>query len=132
MPRGRGASSIVPIVGIAADYGWLRERLDRSPARAMTPESIMAKAAKQQSLASVPGTLVLVGAGKMGGAMLDVFREEPLPPSHAFWRHPKIIVTPHVAAPTIVDTAEQQVIANIERLERGEMPIGVVSRERGY
>ena len=70
--------------------------------------------------------------GQLGGAMLDVFREEPLSPSHEFWRHPKIIVTPHVAAPTIVDTAEQQVIANIERLERGEMPIGVVSRERGY
>jgi glyoxylate/hydroxypyruvate reductase A len=76
--------------------------------------------------------IAALDSGQLDGAMLDVFRDEPLPPAHAFWRHPKIIVTPHVAAPTIVDTAEQQVIANIERLERGEMPIGVVSRERGY
>ena len=40
----------------------------------------MAKSAKQNSLASIPGTLVLVGAGKMGGAMLDGWLARKLPP----------------------------------------------------
>jgi pyrroline-5-carboxylate reductase len=40
----------------------------------------MAKTAKQNSLASIPGTLVLVGAGKMGGAMLDGWIARELPP----------------------------------------------------
>jgi pyrroline-5-carboxylate reductase len=40
----------------------------------------MAKPAKQESLASIPGTLVLVGAGKMGGAMLEGWLARKLPP----------------------------------------------------
>lgn len=71
-------------------------------------------------------------SGQLGGAMLDVFREEPLPASHPFWRHPKIVVTPHAAAPTIIAAAEVQVIENIRRLERGEAPQGVVDRKKGY
>jgi len=39
-----------------------------------------ANATKQQSLASMPGTVVLVGAGKMGGAMLDGWLARKLPP----------------------------------------------------
>ena len=40
----------------------------------------MAKAAKENSLTSIPGTLVLVGAGKMGGAMLEGWLARKLPP----------------------------------------------------
>src|SRR5438067_6152135 len=40
----------------------------------------MAKSAKQETLAAIPGTLVLVGAGKMGGAMLDGWLARKLPP----------------------------------------------------
>ena len=71
-------------------------------------------------------------AGQLEGAMLDVFREEPLPPTHPFWRHPKIVVTPHVAGPTIVSEVQAQVIDNIRRMERGEAPHGLVDRARGY
>jgi pyrroline-5-carboxylate reductase len=39
----------------------------------------MAKSKKQTSLAKIPGTLVLVGAGKMGGAMLDGWLALKLP-----------------------------------------------------
>lgn len=76
--------------------------------------------------------IAALDSGQLGGAMLDVFREEPLPASHPFWRHPKVIVTPHAAAPTIVDAAERQIIGNVERMERGEPPLGVVDRRKGY
>ncbi|MDX1649117.1 MAG: NAD(P)-dependent oxidoreductase, partial [Myxococcota bacterium] len=36
-------------------------------------------------------------AGRLGGAGLDVFRTEPLPADHPFWRHPRITVMPHTA-----------------------------------
>jgi glyoxylate/hydroxypyruvate reductase A len=76
--------------------------------------------------------IAALDSGYLEGAMLDVFREEPLPPSHPFWRHPKIVVTPHVAAPTIAAEVQAQVIENIKRLERGESPLGLVDRDRGY
>lgn len=71
-------------------------------------------------------------SGHLAGAMLDVFREEPLPATHMFWRHPKIIVTPHAAAPTVVEDSAGQIVGNIRRLERGEAPMGLVDRGRGY
>jgi pyrroline-5-carboxylate reductase len=46
----------------------------------MKRRKAMAKAAKQQSLASISGALVLVGAGKMGGAMLEGWLARKLPP----------------------------------------------------
>ena len=76
--------------------------------------------------------IAALDSGQLDGAMLDVFREEPLPASHPFWRHPRIAVTPHAAAPTIIAAAEIQVIENIRRLERGEPPLGVVDRKKGY
>jgi glyoxylate/hydroxypyruvate reductase A len=76
--------------------------------------------------------IAALDSGQLDGAMLDVFREEPLPPSHPFWRHPKIVVTPHVAAPTIASEVQAQVIENIRRLERGDPPIGLVDIARGY
>jgi pyrroline-5-carboxylate reductase len=45
----------------------------------MTTEGVMTKTAKVTSLATIPGTLVLVGAGKMGGAMLDGWLARKLP-----------------------------------------------------
>ncbi len=76
--------------------------------------------------------IAALDSGQLDGAMLDVFREEPLPSSDPFWRHPKIVVTPHVAAPTIASEVQAQVIENIKRLERGESPLGLVDRDRGY
>ena len=50
--------------------------------------------------------IAALDSGQLDGAMLDVFREEPLPSSHPFWRHHKIAITPHVAAPTIASEVQ--------------------------
>lgn len=71
-------------------------------------------------------------SGQLGGAMLDVFVQEPLPEGHAFWRHPGIVVTPHIAGLAIAELMVEQVVDNVMRLERGETPTGLVDRRRGY
>ena len=76
--------------------------------------------------------ITALDSGRLAGAMLDVFEQEPLPAAHPFWRHPKIIVTPHVAAPTLASESESQVIENIRRMEGGEAPLGLVDRAKGY
>ena len=70
--------------------------------------------------------------GQLSGAALDVFRTEPLPPGHPFWRHPKIMISPHVAAPTHAHTAVKEMAENIRRHERGEALRHVVDRSLGY
>lgn len=71
-------------------------------------------------------------SGQIAGAMLDVFNEEPLPASSPLWTHPDVVITPHVAGVTIAAEAEAQVVANIRRMEQGELPIGIVDRAKGY
>jgi glyoxylate/hydroxypyruvate reductase A len=70
--------------------------------------------------------------GHLSGAFIDVTEPEPLPPQHGFWRHPKIILTPHVASVTQPETAARAVIDNIKRHRDGLDPIRLVNRDRGY
>lgn len=70
--------------------------------------------------------------GQLSGAVLDVVHPEPLPADHPLWRHPKVIVTPHVASVTQPLSAAQAVIANIRRHEAGLDPVGLVDPDRGY
>lgn len=71
-------------------------------------------------------------SGQLSGALLDVFHEEPLASSHPFWNHPNIIITPHVAAKSVPDKSAEQIITSIRHVERGELPPGLVNRDRGY
>ena len=76
--------------------------------------------------------LALLDSGHLAGATLDVFRTEPLPEGHAFWRHPKITVTPHTSARTLRDETVAQIAGEIAALQRGEPIAGVVDLQRGY
>jgi len=79
--------------------------------------------------------LALLAAGRLAGATLDVFRIEPLPDGHPFWRHPRITVTPHASARTLQAESIAQIAAKIARLRAGEAPAalpGFVDRARGY
>jgi glyoxylate/hydroxypyruvate reductase len=59
-------------------------------------------------------------SGQLSAASLDVFRDEPLPPAHPFWRHPRILVTPHIAGITNPATAAPLILDNIARFEAGQ------------
>ncbi len=76
--------------------------------------------------------LAQIDGGHLSGAMLDVFRTEPLPTTHVFWKHPKITVTPHTSARTLRGQSLAQIAEKILKLERGEPIAGVVEPERGY
>lgn len=69
---------------------------------------------------------------QLGGALLDVFLEEPLPRSHPFWNHPGIVITPHEAARSLVKESVKQTLASMRAISRGERPEGQVNRQSGY
>jgi len=68
----------------------------------------------------------------LSGALLDVFRCEPLPKEHPFWNHPKIQITPHVASLTNVKTVIDQIIENYQRFLKNEELLNIVSLEKEY
>lgn len=70
--------------------------------------------------------------GQIAAATLDVFFNEPLPQAHPFWRHPRVTITPHIAAITLPEQAMDQIAANIRTLEAGQTPAGMVDVQLGY
>ena len=76
--------------------------------------------------------LALLDSGHLAGATLDVFRTEPLPPQHPFWRHPSITLTPHTSARTLRDESIAQIARKITALQQGFSVAGIVDPLRGY
>ena len=76
--------------------------------------------------------LAALDSGQLEGAALDVFAAEPLQPEHPFWRHPKIVVTPHDACDVSLEALAMTVVATIEAIGEGRRPRHAVDRGRGY
>lgn len=76
--------------------------------------------------------LAALESGQLRAAALDVFQQEPLPQENPLWRHPRVTVTPHIAALTLTDKAMDAITRGIGAIEAGERPSGCVDRQRGY
>lgn len=76
--------------------------------------------------------LVALDTGQIGHATLDTFRVEPLPADHAFWAHPGVTVTPHIASETRPASAARTAAANIARAVRDGTMEHLVDRSAGY
>jgi len=65
----------------------------------LPPEAIVVNVSRG-TLLDETALLDLLDASRLRGAALDVFAAEPLPAGHPFWHHPRVLVSPHVAAVT--------------------------------
>ncbi|MDC9719292.1 MAG: glyoxylate/hydroxypyruvate reductase A [Gammaproteobacteria bacterium] len=76
--------------------------------------------------------LQLLNNGHLRGAVLDAFEQEPLDTKHAFWQHPKILLTPHCAAQSEYDTCVQQIGHKLEAILSNQPVTGLINRHKGY
>lgn len=105
--------------------------IDRALLARMRPGGLLVNAGRGASLVDAD-LLAALDDGTLGAAVLDVFRQEPLPADHPFWRHPRLIVSPHVAAPTHVETAVEAMAESVRRHEAGQPVPHMVDPQAGY
>jgi len=108
-----------------------RGLLDRAALRALPQGAYVVNVSRGDVLVDAD-LVALLDQGHLSGAMLDVFHEEPLPRAHPFWHHPKVMVTPHNSAVTLVDASVAQIAGKVRSLSRGEAVTGIVDPGRGY
>lgn len=70
--------------------------------------------------------------GKLRGAILDVFDQEPLPSDHPLWTTAGVTITPHMASAASHDCIAEQIAENFRRLNSGEELLNSADRTLGY
>jgi glyoxylate/hydroxypyruvate reductase len=75
--------------------------------------------------------IAALDSGHLHGALLDVCDTEPAPVDHPFWTHPRLTLTPHIAATTLRKESIAQIASKIKQLARGEPITGIVQAS-GY
>ncbi len=103
-----------------------------APHLALLPKGAFIINAARGAIIQEAALIEALDRGHIAGAALDVVAAEPLPAAHRFWRDPKIVLTPHIAAITNPSTASPQIIDNYRRARAGQPLLNRVDRAAGY
>jgi len=110
-----------------------RGMIDREAIAAMKPTARLINLARG-AVVDEPALIEALREGRIAGAGLDVFAEEPLDPSSPLWDMPNVVVSPHISGDT--DTSEQDVVDlfldNLRRWLAGEPLRNVVDKRLGF
>ena len=121
------------VVCTAPDTPATRELFDATRLALMPRHAVFANLGRG-SIVDEAALAAALNAGRLGGAVLDVTRDEPLPVDHPFWSCPNTILTQHSGGGT-ADELDRKIdvfLANFARYSRGEPLNGVVDMARGY
>lgn len=87
------------------------------------------------TLIDEPALLEALGGGesegRLRGALLDAFPNEPLAADSPLWRHPRILITPHMAGPTPIGAAADQVADALDAISKGKK-VETIDPSAGY
>src|ERR1700733_9910437 len=99
-----------------------RNSVDAKVLAAMKPASFLVNLARG-GVVDEPALVEALRSGRIGGAALDVFNEEPLPADHPFWAMDNVIITTHQGGfcDVYIDYALPTVEANMRRFLSGDI-----------
>jgi phosphoglycerate dehydrogenase-like enzyme len=125
------ASDLDYLVSIMPATKETRHLVDAALLRALPPRAVFVNPGRG-GVVDEAALAAALQEGRLAGAVLDVFQQEPLPPDHVFWRTPNLIITSHTAALSFPEDIAPLFIDNYNRLLRGEPLKYRVNFELGY
>ena len=107
-----------------------RKLVGRDLLALMRPHGILVNVSRG-AVVDTPAVIEALRSGKLGGAALDVFDVQPLPPEDALFDCPNLLLTPHTAGITATSSRAMAVGSAEEmlRILRGEAPLNLVNPE---
>jgi phosphoglycerate dehydrogenase-like enzyme len=125
------ATDLDYLVGVMPATEDTRHFVDAALLGALPPRAVFINPGRG-ALVHEPALAAALNDGRLAGAVLDVFQQEPLPPDHLFWRTPNLLITSHTAALSAPEDIAPVFIENYRRLVRGEPLLYQVDFELGY
>jgi len=129
--RARFASDLDYLVSVMPATAGTRHMVNEALLGALPARAVFVNPGRG-GVVDEPALAAALHEGRLAGAVLDVFHEEPLPPDHIFWRLPNVIITSHTAAVSLPPDIAPVFIDNYRRLVRGEPLRYRVDFEQGY
>jgi len=119
------------VINILPDTPATRNIFDLETLRRMKPGTMFMNIGRGSAVVDADLVQVLEEQ-HLSAAVLDVFRHEPLPPSHQFWVTPNLTVTPHIAGPIDPGKMIDAFLINLEKFDLSQSLLGEVDLARGY
>ena len=110
-----------------------RHLIDATVLAAMKPTAVLVNIGRG-AVIDEAALIDVLREGRIAGAALDVFQQEPLPADSPLWSLPNVIVTPHVSGNSdrYDDMATDVFVENLVRYLEGRPLLNVLDRARGY
>ncbi|MFM7584504.1 MAG: NAD(P)-dependent oxidoreductase, partial [Caldilinea sp.] len=108
-----------------------RHRIDRSVLAALPAHALLVNVGRGSTV-DEEALVAALQAGRLGGAVLDVFQTEPLPAGHPFWSLPNVIVTCHTSALSYPEDIAPIFLDNLQHFLAGAALNNRVDFARGY
>ena len=119
------------IVLTLPDTPGTRQFIDANVLKLMKPSAVLINVGRG-SIINEEDLVAALRNGVIGGAVLDVFTNEPLPPENPFWAMPGVYVTPHNAATSFTEDIVRIFVDNYQRFLRQDKLKHVVNFDLGY
>ena len=105
--------------------------IDADKLSLMKPTAVLMNVGRG-SLINESDLVTALRKGAIGGAVLDVFENEPLTPDSPLWTLPNVYITPHTAAKSVPEDIVGVFVENYKRFTQGKILAHVIDFDLGY